>query len=280
MRRVKRIANQRVPARRRIRPRWQRIAMRRIAFAMILGVLGGAGVWLWQSEWLARQTDAAMHAAYALSANAGLVVQEVKAEGRLHTSRDEVLAALRVERGMPILAFQPWAVKARLEALPWIQSAAVQRRLPHTIFVRLVERTPLARWQLDGSVSVIDTAETVISSADADEFPHLPLVVGEGAQSHAAELFAMLSGYPEILRRLNAAVRVSQRRWNLQMRDGVTVRLPEEHTAEALTQLAWIEREHGVFERGVSMIDLRVPDRLVVRMISGAHKAINGGEET
>ena len=37
-----------------------------------------------------------------------------------------------------------------------MRSAAIERRLPGTLFVRLVERHPLAVWQHDGKQELID----------------------------------------------------------------------------------------------------------------------------
>jgi cell division protein FtsQ len=251
-----------------------------VGLALFLGLLGGGAAWLSHVGWFARQADSVVAGLYALSAQAGLSVREVQAEGRKYTARDDILEALGVERGMPIFAFKPWPAKDRLERLPWVRRAVVERRLPDLIRVRLQEREPLARWQVDRAKFVIDSTGSVIVGADVRQFPELPLVVGNGAQVHAAELLAMLKREPAIYRQLGAAVRVGQRRWNLQLLGGISVRLPEENPPGALRQLARLERDHDVLKRGVSVIDLRLPDRLVVRMAPDARESNNGGEET
>jgi len=252
--------------------------------ALALAGLATAGgtAWLWHSGWFGRQIQALVDGAYALTADAGLAVGEVLVEGRERTGRELILETLAVGQGYPILAIDLRDSRARLEALPWVRSAEVERHLPGLIYVRLEERRPLALWQLDGRFSVIDDSGQVIPGASAESFADLPLVVGPDAPQRAAELLAMLRAEPALNELVVAAVRVGGRRWNIRLAGGIDVRLPEAEPAAAWAQLARIEREQGVIKNNVVMIDLRLKDRLVVRTTSGAKGGgpVPGGEET
>jgi cell division protein FtsQ len=223
----------------------------------------------WRTGWLAAETQQLVEFVHGQSAELGLAVSDVLVEGRLRSERTTVLDALDVERGSAILAFQPETARKRLEALPWVRSARVERRLPDKIFVRLVERQPMAIWQRGGEFAVIDTEGQEIAGAAPGEFTELPLVVGKGANTGARQLLAMLASEPDLAERVRAAVRVSERRWNLRLDAGIDVQLPEDDPAKAWAQLARIQRTQGVLERDIVTIDLRLPDRLVVRMAPG-----------
>jgi cell division protein FtsQ len=204
-------------------------------------------------------------AGYEATASLGLTVEDVLVEGRNRTDGAAILEILGVARGTAILRLDPAKARGELEALPWVKQATVQRRLPGVVYVRLAERQPMAIWQLRGELSVIDRDGEVIPGAEAKRFAGLPLVVGSGAPEHARALIAMLDGEQALRERVEAAVRVSDRRWNLRLTGGVDVRLPEEAAEAAWAQLARIDREHGLLARDVVMIDLRLPDRLIVR---------------
>jgi cell division protein FtsQ len=245
-------------------------------------VLAGIG-WLSTSGWIPRSLERAGLALLAASAEAGLELGDVLVEGRQRTEARVVLETLGVVRGQPILAFDPYAAQARLERLPWVRSATVERRLPAAIHVRLIERQPLALWQHRGRITVIDRGGEVISGAEPKAFTRLLLVVGADAPDHTPGLLTMLNGEPELRTRVSAAVRVRGRRWNLRLDDGIDVRLPEQNAAAAWAELARAERQHGVLGRDVAIVDLRLPDRLVVRTTSeAAPKRAPGraGEET
>lgn len=228
-----------------------------LCLAAVIGLIG--------SGWAGRKIDALVDGLGRASAALGLSVEEVLVEGRGRTAPARLLAAVGVRRGDPILGFDPQAAKAQIEALTWVRHVTVERRLPSVIYLRIEERNPIALWQDEGRIAVIDDTGAVITGARPEDFAGLALVVGPDAPAHAAELLRLLDSEPDLRRRVVAAVRVGGRRWNLRFAGGTDVRLPETGAAEAWAQFARIEREHGVLQRDVDSIDLRLPDRLVVR---------------
>jgi cell division protein FtsQ len=246
-----------VARRRRILPRaWVRpIALGSVATVAAASIAGA--VW-WKGDEIKER-------ALAASAAAGFAVLDIRVEGRGKTAKEAILHAIGAERGTPILAISPAEVKERLEALAWVKSASVERLLPDTLHIRLVERTPLALWQRHGKLHLIDREGVVITSERLERFPGLLVVVGEDAPPHAAELVDMLGSEADLKKRVTAAVRIGERRWNLRFDNGIDVQLPEHEAANAWTQLAKAERVSRVLARDVEVIDLRLPDRLVVR---------------
>ncbi|MBV9736246.1 MAG: cell division protein FtsQ/DivIB [Acidisphaera sp.] len=201
----------------------------------------------------------------ALTAAAGLRVRDIVVEGRASTPEPLLRAALGVSRGDPILGFSVAAARARIETLASVQSVSVERRLPATIFVALTERRPIAIWQNQGRFALIDRGGAVLPDENPVHATGLPLVVGVGAPEHAAELLDALAALPTLQSHLVAAVRVGERRWNLRMKDGADVLLPEDGEAAALQRLADLQRDHALLDRPLQVVDLRLPDRLVLR---------------
>ncbi|HLW29037.1 MAG TPA: cell division protein FtsQ/DivIB [Kiloniellales bacterium] len=236
---------------------------------LLVAVVAGSVAWVWRAGVIANLAGEAEASFWAASVHAGLAVRDVTVEGRVRGEPESLLAALGVERGDPILAFDPHAARERVMALPWIASAEVQRRLPDQIHLRLEERNPIALWQHQGRLAVIDQHGQPITNTRPGRFINLPLVVGEGAPAQARNLVALLEREPDMAKRVVAAVWVSDRRWNLRLEGGVEVRLPEFGAEEAWSQLAELERQQGVLDRDVAMIDMRLPDRLVLRSVTG-----------
>ncbi len=109
-------------------------------------------------------------------------------------------------------------------------------------------------------------AKGAVVQDEAGEFAHLPIVVGDDAPAHAEALLFLLATEPDLQKRVTAAVRVGGRRWNLKLDNGIDVRLPEEDAASAWSRLATLERDNKLLSRDVVAIDLRLPDRLIVRV--------------
>jgi len=255
-------------ARRRLRrpgSRAQRVLLMRGAAGLAGLLVLAAVIGLIGSGWAGRKLDALADGLARASVAFGLSVQDVLVEGRTRTDPGRLLAAVGVARGDPIMAFDPQAARSRVAALPWVREATVERRLPSLIYLRIEERTPIALWQTEGRIAVIDETGEAIPGIAPEAFAGLTLVVGPDAPAHAAGLLRLLDSEPELRRQVVAAVRVGGRRWNLRFQGGTDVRLPETGAEEAWAQFARIEREHGVLQRDVDSIDLRLPDRLVVR---------------
>jgi cell division protein FtsQ len=200
-----------------------------------------------------------------LLAEAGLRLARIEIDGRVHTDNAALLAAVGARRGDPILEIDPASVRERLKSLAWVREAEVRRRLPDTLDIRLVERTPFAIWQFQGRHSVIDRDGVVLASDGLDRFGPLPLVVGGGAAPRAADILDLVARHPALAERFKAAVRVADRRWNIRLHSGADVLLPEGHEAAALERLSALHASHALLDRGLAAVDMRLPDRLVLR---------------
>jgi len=253
--------------RRRVVPLWRSPVLIGVMAAGLLA-LTVAGAWrVHQSGWVPRVADQARWQMIAASARLGLKVDEVLVVGRRETTQRQLLNAVGLARGAPILAFNLEDAKKRVEKLPWIKSATVERLLPSTVLLTVEERQPLALWQNMDAFALIDTDGEVIMNNGLERFSDLVVVVGADAPAHAGELLKVLATQPELKALVKAAVRVGGRRWNLRLKNDIDVRLPEENPAAAWHRLAEYEKTHRVLERDVQILDLRLPDRLIVRKV-------------
>lgn len=247
------------------RPGAMRWLKRGFKAAILLAVVGILAV-SWRTGRLAAIADRALVDSIALSAKGGFRVEQVDVVGREQTDPKALLAAAGLKRGDPILAFSPEAARQRIESLPWVASAAVARRLPDTVAITIVERKPIALWQHNEKISLIDSAGANLGTVAIESAPALPLIVGGDAPTHASELLGLLAQHPEIAKRVQASSWIGSRRWDLKLDNGVEVRLPEMGVAEALQQLADAEASSRLLERDVADIDLRLSGKMIVRL--------------
>ena len=201
-----------------------------------------------------------------IAAGTSLPVRSIVVEGRSLTPEPRLREALGVSKGDKLLGVSLDAARARIERLTWVQHATLERRLPGTLVVQITERHPFALWQTGGKFVLIDRAGQVVAEADpAKDAAALPLVVGAGAPERAAALLDQLAALPALRARVAAAVRVGERRWNLRLNNGADVLLPEGAEAPAMARLMELHSAQALLDRPVQALDLRLPDRLVVR---------------
>jgi cell division protein FtsQ len=209
-----------------------------------------------------------------MAANAvGFNIAAVALTGQKHLSREEILATAGVTGRASLLFFDVADARARLLTNPWIAEATVQKLLPDRLVITISEREAFALWQKAGRVGVIAGDGTVLEPYVLRRYIGLPLVVGAGAETRAKEFLAMLDRRPELRASVRASVLVAERRWNLRLKNGVDVRLPEFDIEAALDQLVTLERDSKLSGRDIASIDLRLADRVTVRLSEGAVQA-------
>ena len=195
----------------------------------------------------------------------GLKVASLTVQGATPMAQADIIKAAQVYRDQPILGVDLAAVRARVEQVGWVKRARVVRLLPDTIIIAVTQRSTLAVWQHGGHTQVIDTDGRAINEADPSRFPDLPLVVGEGANDSAAAILPLVRARPRLLQKLDALVRVDDRRWDLRMTDGGLIQLPPTGEDSALIQLDQLDQKSRILDLGFARIDLRDPDMVALR---------------
>src|SRR5579864_4942972 len=203
----------------------------------------------------------------------GFRIAAISLTGSKEVSREEILTSAGVTGRASLLFLDADAARGRLMANPWIGDAAVLKLYPDRLQITVTERQAFAIWQKDGRVSVIAADGIVLEPFVERRYVGLPLVVGKGAEHVAKDFLAVIDRYPDIRSQLRASILVAERRWNLRLANGIDVRLPEADVVAALDRLVALDRDKKLLSRDITMVDLRLPDRVTVRLSDAAAQA-------
>lgn len=239
----------------------------------VLMLLGSLGLGIVKGGHLDDFMAAVSDTRNAMANSAGFRITTVAINGRKQLSQDEVLAIGGVNGRSSLLFLDAATVRDKLKANPWIADATILKLYPGRLQIDIVERTAYALWQQDGRLSVISEDGAVLEPFVARRFVSLPLVVGKGADSKAREFLALLDRYPQVRSVTKAAIFVGERRWNLRLKDGLDIRLPENDVGNALALLSKLDKDDKLFSRDITAVDMRLPDRLSVQLSEDAAKA-------
>ncbi|MGY3691952.1 cell division protein FtsQ [Bradyrhizobium sp. USDA 3240] len=252
----------------------ERYLPRRIGLVATLAILfGSLGFGIVKGGHLEEFTTALSDTRNALANSAGFRITTVGINGRKQLSQDEVLAIGGVNGRSSLLFLDADTVRAKLKANPWIADATILKLYPGRLQIDIVERTAFALWQQNGRLSVIASDGAVLEPYVSRRFLNLPLVVGKGADTRAQDFLALLDRYPQVRSVTKAAIFVGERRWNLRLKDGLDVRLPENDVGNALAALSRLDKDEKLFSRDIVAVDMRLPDRLIVQLSDEAGKA-------
>lgn len=223
-----------------------------------------------QLDWV---TADASHAGDWAARSLGLGISTVTVTGATHLSESRILAIAGIDASKSLPFFDVGTAKARLEANPLVKQASVRKLYPNQVVIDIVERIPYAVWQKDGDVSAIAADGAPIAEVDDGSYGGLPFVVGEGANRRVREYVALLDSMAELKPRVEAGVLVGQRRWNLRLKSGVDIKLPEENPEAAIAELLKLQRQSRILDKAVLALDFRVPGRVFARLTEDAAAA-------
>jgi cell division protein FtsQ len=241
--------------------------------ATLLILLGSTGLGIVKGGHLEEATSALSDTRNSIANSAGFRITAVSINGRKQLSQDEVLATGGVNGRSSLLFLDAAVVRDKLKANPWIADATVLKLYPGQLQIDIVERSAFALWQQDGRLSVISDDGAVLQPYVSRRFISLPLVVGKGAETRARDFLALLARYPQVRAATKAALFIGERRWNLRLKDGLDIRLPENDIGNALAALSKLDKEDRLFSRDIAAVDMRLPDRLTVQLSEDAAKA-------
>ncbi|MBH5389887.1 cell division protein FtsQ/DivIB [Bradyrhizobium diversitatis] len=252
----------------------ERYLPHRVGLGMtVLLLIGSCGFGIVKGGHLQDFVTAVSNARNALANSAGFRITSVVINGRKQLTQDEILAIGGVSGRSSLLFLDAEAVRDKLKANPWIADATVLKLYPGQLMIELTERKAFALWQEAGRLSVIADDGAVLEPYVSRRFLSLPLVVGKGADTQARDFLALLARYPQVNSVTKAAIFVGERRWNLRLKDGLDIRLPEQDVGNALAMLSKLDKDDRLFSRDIVAVDMRLPDRLVVQLSEDAAKA-------
>jgi cell division protein FtsQ len=203
----------------------------------------------------------------------GFRITSIALAGQHQLTREEILTTAGVTGRSSLLFLDATEARSRLLANPWIAAATVLKLYPGRLHIKVTEREAFALWQKDGKVAVIAADGTVVEPYVAKRFAALPLVVGVGAETRGKDFLALLERYPPIRGKMRAAVLVAERRWNVTLDNGIDLRLPQHEVERALDTLVQLDRDKKLLSRDITAVDLRLPDRVTVRLSDEAFAA-------
>jgi cell division protein FtsQ len=204
------------------------------------------------------------------TSSAGFAVGEVEIIGHDQTSEIAVFEALGLDGFTSLVSLNVRKARESLQALPWVETASVRKVYPGKLEITVRERTPFAIWQTGETISLIERDGRLIGAYGGSGFNTLPLVVGPGAATSASTFMESLAAYPRIAGRAKALIHVGERRWNIRLANGITVKLPADEPVKAVERLLAMDAETGVLSRDIASIDLRLNDRMTIALTENA----------
>ena len=230
---------------------------------------------LWLATWLimggqAQQASNWSYSQYAnLTAKSGFKLQNILVEGRTNSQTETIMALINMQKGDPLIGFDPHDAQNQIEKMAWVEQAHVERRWPNTVYIKLTEREPLVLYTTNGKRFLLDQKGEIIHTDRLERFTDLITTSGQNAQSHIPHLIKDLKNYEAIHEQTKSATYISNRRWNIALKNNIKIMLPETDRDKALQALTQAQEDSQILDKDILHIDLRDPSRMMIRTRPG-----------
>ncbi|MET0547636.1 MAG: cell division protein FtsQ/DivIB [Caulobacterales bacterium] len=244
--------------------------------AMLLGGMTLFAAWMGGSLgdiWMKAET-----AVDDMVKDSGFAAKKVSIVGVEGVREMQLRDTLGFHEGDALLRADPISLRDRAMSLEWVGQATALRLWPDQVVMIVEPREPFALWRVNNKTVVTDASGHKLLSSDPLAHPELPLVEGVGAGPAAGGLMLALEASPTVRDRLAYATYVGERRWNLKLKTGLDILLPETHPEGALERLETMHAERGVLDLPMQRLDLRSGDRIYAAPAPSSAHAAGMGE--
>lgn len=173
------------------------------------------------------------------------------------------------------------AIRAAIAQIDAVEGAKLFIRAGGILQVNIRERTPVILWRTDGRIEMLDaTGHRVATLLDRTARPDLPVIAGEGADTHVTEALSLLSTATPLMSRVRGLARIGDRRWDIVLDRDQRIMLPEIDPTSALERVIALDQSQDLLNRDIVAIDMRNIDRPTLRVGADAMQAMRQPLET
>ena len=167
-------------------------------------------------------------------------------------------------------------LRNRVLSLPPVETAEVRLEGGSILHVKVKEKVPALLLKDDTGIHVLNKNGDYIRPLLSTEYgSKLPVITGEGAQKVAAEAFILFSTLYDKLDEVRGLVLVGGRRWNIVLKSGQVIMLPEKKSEQAVQKILILDKAEKILSRDIAVFDFRLPYRITLRFPENKDGQIN-----
>ena len=202
---------------------------------------------------------------------AGVSVNEVSVIGLEQDPAlaEDIIAAAMIAPGENMFRADPHLIRRRVEGTRKVLNVRVHRLWPDQIVILADAAEPVALWHDGKAWTVVDGLGRIIPDARPEDHTRLVRLAGHGAPAAAPALVKALAAQPDVSPRIAIATRINDRRWDMRLVNGATVRMPEDHGLDsAFDRLSTLQVRTALLQRPLETIDMRNKGRVYLSPVN------------
>lgn len=253
-------------------PSWRRLVRVGLPLALVTAVIG---LWVANPDNRMAVVTKVEDIRQSIENRDAFMVREMEVAGASDAVEKGVRGMLPVDLPASSFDIDLKDLRVQLQALDAVAAVDLRIKPGGVLSVVVTERVPALLWRHGEVIEMLDAdGHRVASVTGRDIRRDLPIIAGRGADQAAGEALALIDAAGPVLPRLRGLERRGERRWDVVLDRGQRIMLPAEDPVGALKQALALARDQDMLGRDVTIVDLRRPGQLTLRMGIDAQNAI------
>ena len=194
----------------------------------------------------------------------GFTINNIQILGIKNIPKETIIKIVNNENKSNILNVNLLNIYNNLRNNDWVEELYIERVLPNTIKISIIEKEAIGIWQYEMSNKLITKNGEIISTANINKFKiDLPIIHGNHANKNANSILKILETNKVLTKNIWSLDYINNRRWNLHFKQGIIVLLPSEGVLRAWNKIIKLQKNYDVLNLGLTELDLRNPNKIL-----------------
>lgn len=194
----------------------------------------------------------------------GFTINNIQILGIKNIPKETIIKIVNNENKSNILNVNLLNIYNNLRNNDWVEELYIERVLPNTIKISIIEKEAIGIWQYEMSNKLITKNGEIISTANINKFKiDLPIIHGNDANKNANSILKILETNKVLTKNIWSLDYINNRRWNLHFKQGIIVLLPSEGVLRAWNEIIKLQKNYDVLNLGLTELDLRNPNKIL-----------------
>tara|TARA_B100001059_G_C17726363_1_gene523679 strand:- start:198 stop:1031 length:834 start_codon:yes stop_codon:yes gene_type:complete len=194
----------------------------------------------------------------------GFRIKNIEIIGTQNLSRDYLKNIINKHNDVSIFNIELPLIYKNIVQNSWVKEGYIERVLPDTIKIKILEKKPVAIWQNKNGNQLVTLEGEIIANGNVNAFKNsFPIIRGHNAKENISSILKVLDTNKKLAKNIWSLSFINKRRWNLHFNQGLTVRLPSKDEFIAWEKIVKLQQDYNIVNLRLTEIDLRNPEQIL-----------------
>ena len=194
----------------------------------------------------------------------GFTVENIIITGTDNLSKDYIKNIIKEYNNVNIFNVNLSTIYNKIIKNSWVKEAYIERVLPNTLKIKILEKKPIAIWQNKKNNELVTANGDVIYHGNVHIFKNdFPIIKGNKSKENISSILRILESNKSLSKNIWSLTFINQRRWDLHFNQGLVVRLPAQNVNKAWNKIIKLQQNYNILNLRLTEIDLRNPKQIL-----------------